>query len=224
MLAGERYHAGRLASPPRLSSASAVVPLKPPGRRIALAQDAAFSFVYPHVLAGWRMEGAEIVPFSPLAGEAPPESCDACWLPGGYPELHAGRVAAAERFREGLARFAETRPVHGECGGYMVLGESLTVADGVTHRMAGLLGHATSFAKRKLHLGYREARLLADAPLGKTGDRLRGHEFHYAALTDQGNDEPLAELADGQGKAIGKSGGRRGNVTGTFFHAIATAG
>jgi cobyrinic acid a,c-diamide synthase len=214
----------RLASPPRLSSASAVVPLKPPGRRIALAQDAAFSFVYPHVLAGWRMEGAEIVPFSPLAGEAPPESCDACWLPGGYPELHAGRVAAAERFRAGLARFAETRPVHGECGGYMVLGESLTDADGVTHRMAGLLGHATSFAKRKLHLGYREARLLADAPLGKTGDRLRGHEFHYAALTDQGNDEPLAELADGQGKAIGKSGGRRGNVTGTFFHAIATAG
>ena len=200
------------------------MPLKPPGRRIALAQDAAFSFVYPHVLAGWRMEGAEIVPFSPLAGEAPPESCDACWLPGGYPELHAGRVAAAERFREGLARFAETRPVHGECGGYMVLGESLTVADGVTHRMAGLLGHATSFAKRKLHLGYREARLLADAPLGKTGDRLRGHEFHYAALTDQGNDEPLAELADGQGKAIGKAGGRRGNVTGTFFHAIATAG
>ena len=213
----------RLASPPRLSSASAVVPLKPPGRRIALAQDAAFSFVYPHVLAGWRSDGAEIVPFSPLAGEAPPESCDACWLPGGYPELHAGRVAAAERFREGLARFAETRPVHGECGGYMVLGESLTVADGVTHRMAGLLGHATSFAKRKLHLGYREARLLADAPLGKTGDRLRGHEFHYAALTDQGNDEPLAELADGQGKAIGKAGGRRGNVTGTFFHAIPTA-
>ena len=176
------------------------------------------------MLAGWRKEGAEIVPFSPLTGEPPPELCDACWLPGGYPELHAGRVAAAERFREGLARFAETRPVHGECGGYMVLGESLTVADGVTHRMAGLLGHATSFAKRKLHLGYREARLLADAPLGKTGDRLRGHEFHYAALTDQGNDEPLAELADGQGKAIGKSGGRRGNVTGTFFHAIATAG
>jgi cobyrinic acid a,c-diamide synthase len=192
--------------------------------RIALAQDAAFSFVYPHVLEGWRKEGAEIVPFSPLAGEAPPESCDACWLPGGYPELHAGRVAAAERFREGLARFAETRPVHGECGGYMVLGMSLEDSDGVTHRMAGLLGHATSFAKRKLHLGYREARLLADAPLGKTGDRLRGHEFHYAALTDQGNDEPLAELADGQGKAIGKAGGRRGNVTGTFFHAIATAG
>jgi cobyrinic acid a,c-diamide synthase len=192
--------------------------------RIALAQDAAFSFVYPHVIAGWRKEGAEIVPFSPLAGEAPPESCDACWLPGGYPELHAGRLAAAERFREGLARFAGTRPVHGECGGHMLLGESLEDADRITHRMAGLLGHATSFAERKLHLGYREARLLAAGPLGKAGDRLRGHEFHYAALIDPGPDAPLLELADGQGAALGKSGARRGNVTGTFFHAIAAAG
>jgi cobyrinic acid a,c-diamide synthase len=214
----------KLATAPRLSSAGAVVPLKPPGMRIALAQDEAFSFVYPHVLAGWRQEGAEIAPFSPLAGEAPPEDCDACWLPGGYPELHAGRLAAAERFRAGLAHFAKTRPVHGECGGYMVLGQSLEDAGGVTNRMAGLLGHATSFAKRKLHLGYREARLLADGPLGRSGSCLRGHEFHYAALVDPGNDEPLAELADGQGNRLGKSGGRRGHVTGTFFHAIATAG
>jgi cobyrinic acid a,c-diamide synthase len=214
----------KLAVAPRLSSAGAVVPLKPPGMRIALAQDEAFSFVYPHLLAGWRKEGAEIVAFSPLAGEAPPEECDACWLPGGYPELHAGRLAAAERFRAGLARFAGTRPVHGECGGYMALGQSLEDADGVTHRMAGLLGHATSFAKRKLHLGYREARLLADGPLGKAGARLRGHEFHYAALIDPGPDAPLMEFADGTGAALGAAGGRRGNVTGTFFHAIATAG
>ena len=87
--------------------------------------------------------------------------------------------------------------------------------------MVGLLSHATSFAKRKLHLGYREAELLADSPLGAAGTRLRGHEFHYAALTDPGRDEPLIEIADGQGRKIGPSGGRRGNVTGAFFHAIA---
>jgi cobyrinic acid a,c-diamide synthase len=195
--------------------------LPPPGARIALAQDEAFSFVYPHVLAGWRQAGAEIAPFSPLADEAPPEHCDSCWLPGGYPELHAGRLAAAESFRAGLARFAATRPVHGECGGYMVLGESLEDADGVSHRMAGLLGHATSFAHRKLHLGYRQARLLADSPLGAAGALLRGHEFHYAALIAPGDDAPLAELADGEGKTLGPAGGRRGQVTGAFFHAIA---
>lgn len=210
-----------LAVPPRLSPAQPAAALPPPGQRIALAQDEAFSFVYPHILDGWRRAGAEIAVFSPLAGEAPPEDCDSCWLPGGYPELHAGRLAAAERFRSGLTRFAETRPVHGECGGYMVLGERLEDAGRVKHRMAGLLSHATSFAKRKLHLGYREARLLADGPLGKAGTRLRGHEFHYAALVDSGDDDPLAELADGQGQTLGASGGRRGNVTGTFFHAIA---
>jgi cobyrinic acid a,c-diamide synthase len=209
-----------LATPPHVAGATSVV-LPPPGQRIALAQDEAFSFVYPHVLAGWRRMGAEIVPFSPLADEPPPERCDCCWLPGGYPELHAGRLAAAGTFRAKLAQFATTRPVHGECGGYMVLGETLEDAEGTTHRMAGLLGHATSFAHPKLHLGYRQARLLAEGALGKAGARLRGHEFHYAALTASGSDAPLVELSDGAGKALGPVGGRRGHVTGTFFHAVA---
>ncbi len=212
-----------LANPPRLSSAETGARLPPPGARIALAQDEAFNFVYPHILAGWRQAGAEITPFSPLADEAPPEYCDSCWLPGGYPELHAGRLAAAESFRSGLARFAATRPVHGECGGYMVLGESLEDAGGISHRMTGLLGHATSFAHRKLHLGYRQARLLAEGPLGAAGAQLRGHEFHYAALTAPGHDAPLAELADGEGNTLGPAGGRRGQVSGAFFHAIANS-
>jgi cobyrinic acid a,c-diamide synthase len=195
--------------------------LPPPGQRIALAHDQAFSFVYPHLIAAWRGAGAEIVPFSPLANEWPPEHADSCWLPGGYPELHADALAAARRFGEGLRRFAETRPVHGECGGYMVLGESIEDAAGQHHAMTGLLGHSTSFAKRKLHLGYRSAQLLADSVLGTKGAIVRGHEFHYASLTSAGDDAPFAELADGEGKALGKAGGRRGRVTGTFFHAIA---
>ena len=145
-----------------------------------------------HVVDGWRRAGAEIVAFSPLADEPPPADCDSCWLPGGYPELHAGALAAARRFRDGLARFAATRPVHGECGGYMVLGAGLEDADGTRHEMAGLLGHETSFAERKLHLGYREARLIAASALGPAGGALRGHEFHYATVTHAGNDAPLA--------------------------------
>jgi cobyrinic acid a,c-diamide synthase len=213
-----------LAVEPRLSAAEPAGALPPPGQRIALAWDEAFSFVYPHVLEGWRKAGAEIVPFSPLADEPPPEPCDSCWLPGGYPELHAGRLASAERFRAGLSAFGQSRPVHGECGGYMALGEVLEDEAGVSHRMAGLLSHATSFAKRKLHLGYREARLLADSPLGQSGTCLRGHEFHYAALADPGGDEPLLALADGASTTLGTSGGRRGLVTGTFFHAVAKIG
>lgn len=195
--------------------------LPPPGRQIALASDAAFSFVYPHVVAGWRRAGAEIATFSPLADQVPPDNCDACWLPGGYPELHAGKLAAAHRFRDGLRRFAETRPVHGECGGYMVLGEALVDAAGARHAMAGLLGHVTSFAARKLNLGYRVARLRHDGPLGPAGAIIRGHEFHYATMLVPGGDESFAEFADARGQSLGAAGGRRGHVTGTFFHAIA---
>jgi cobyrinic acid a,c-diamide synthase len=213
------------AAPLRVAAADGVATvLPPPGQRIALAQDRAFSFVYPHLLETWRCAGAEIVPFSPLADEPPSEGADCCWLPGGYPELHADALGAAERFKSGLQRFAETRPVHGECGGYMVLGQSLEDAAGRQHAMVGLLGHATSFAKRKLHLGYRSARLLSDTVLGHRGEVVRGHEFHYASLTSAGSDDCFAELADGEGRALGKAGGRRGRVTGTFFHAIAAAG
>jgi len=196
--------------------------LPPPGQRVALAQDRAFSFVYPHVLEAWRNAGAEILPFSPLADETPPEHADSCWLPGGYPELHAQALAAARQFAKGLRRFAQTRPVHGECGGYMVLGQTIEDSDGRTQAMTGLLGHTTSFAKRKLHLGYRAARLLSDGVLGPKGAHVRGHEFHYASLTAAGDDEPFAELSDSEGRELGKGGGRRGRVSGTFFHAIAT--
>jgi cobyrinic acid a,c-diamide synthase len=198
-------------------------PVPPPGQRIALAHDRAFSFVYPHLLAAWRNAGAEIIPFSPLADEPPPERADSCWLPGGYPELHAGSLAAARRFSKGLRSFAETRPVHGECGGYMVLGEGIEDAAGERHAMTGLLSHSTSFAKRKLHLGYRTARLLSDSVLGRRDTTLRGHEFHYASLTSDGGDEPFAELTDAEGRPLGQAGGQRGHVSGTFFHTIATA-
>ncbi len=194
----------------------------PPGQRIALAQDAAFSFIYPHLMSAWRRQGAEIVPFSPMADEAPSKSCDCCWLPGGYPELHAGRIAAAHGFLAGLKRFAENRPVYGECGGFMVLGTGLEDAGGVTHEMAGLLGHSTSFAKRRIHLGYRRAVLLGDCLAGSEGTVLRGHEFHYATVPEPGDDTPLAQMSDGHGNDIGTAGSVRGRVSGTFFHMIST--
>ena len=205
------------------SSVARPAAVRPPGQRIALARDAAFSFVYPHLMQGWQAAGAEIVPFSPLADEPPPSDCDICWLPGGYPELHAGRLAAAARFREGLRRFAETRPAHGECGGYMALGQSLTDASGVAHPMAGLLGVETSFAKRRMTLGYREARIASDCALGSAGSVLRGHEFHYATIVASGADDPFAFVRDVYGAPEAPAGSRRGRVTGSFFHVIAGA-
>jgi len=192
---------------------------RPPAQRIAIARDAAFSFTYPHLLEGWHAAGAEILPFSPLADEAPDPEADLVWLPGGYPELHAGQLASAERFRNGLRIHARTRPVHGECGGYMALGEALIDKEGTRHRMAGLLGLVTSYEKRRFHLGYRRAVLKAPMPGHAPGTALRGHEFHYSTILEQ-PDAPLAAVADADGAPVPETGSLRDLVSGTFFHLI----
>ena len=210
-----------LAAPLTPMAATPLRALKPPGKNIALARDAAFSFFYPHHLTSWREAGANLHYFSPLADEAPPEHCDVCWLPGGYPELHAEKLSQSRSFLGGLRRFAQTRPVHGECGGYMLLGASLAGADGVAHKMAGLLELETSFAARKLNLGYRIAELCVSGPLGRAGQRFKGHEFHYATIVKRGDDPPFAEVSDAYGAPPAYAGSKRGHVTGSFFHIVA---
>lgn len=208
---------GRAASdPPRIA---------PPAQRIALARDAAFSFVYPHLLDGWRRAGAEILPFSPLADQSPDPTADICWLPGGYPELHAGPLASNQNFRSGTRAFALTKPVHGECGGYMAMGAGLIDKAGLRHEMLGLLRLETSFQSRKMHLGYRRAILVEPLPNMAAGSALNGHEFHYATITAQ-PDAPLAYVTDANGASVAETGSLRlqpegGRSTGTFFHLIA---
>lgn len=200
---------------------------RPPGQRIALARDAAFSFVYPHLVAAWRAAGATILPFSPLADEGPDDSADCCWLPGGYPELHAGKLASASIFLRRIRAFARSKPVHGECGGYMAMGAALVDKDGIRHEMAGLLGLVTSYATRKMHLGYRHATLAHAIPGHAAGARLRGHEFHYSTILEQ-PDEALAETCDATGAVVPETGSLRrfdqgGMATGTYFHLIGQA-
>jgi cobyrinic acid a,c-diamide synthase len=216
-----------LARPARLAGALAppdALLLPPIGRRIAIARDDAFLFVYPAVLEGWRRHGAELSWFAPLADEMPDPAADAVYLPGGYPELHAGRLAACGRFLGGLRDAASAgKAIYGECGGYMALGEELTDGDGRVHRMAGLLSLATSFADRggrRLHLGYRSATLRDPGPLGAAGTRFRGHEFHYATTLAAGGDAPLFALRDASGNDLGAAGLRRGTVSGSFIHLI----
>ena len=212
-----------LARPARLIGATinASPPLPPLGQRIAVAQDRAFGFAYPAVLEGWLNAGAEIIPFSPLANEAPATDADAVYLPGGYPELHAGKLAAAATFLEGLrAAAARGAALFGECGGYMVLGEALTDRNGVRHKMAGLLPVETSFAARRLHLGYRVATLASDNPLGAPGTTYRGHEFHYATIVREGPGNPLFETLNAAGDNLGACGRTQGSVSGSFIHLI----
>ncbi|MEX2648875.1 MAG: cobyrinic acid a,c-diamide synthase, partial [Alphaproteobacteria bacterium] len=209
-----------LARRARLAGPVARLGVPPPGQRIALAADAAFAFAYPAQLEAWRAAGAEVRSFSPLADKSPDADADAIVLPGGYPELHAARLAANARFLCGVrAAGARGATVYGECGGYMVLGEALIDAEGMRHAMAGLLPLVTTFAEPRLALGYRDLMLAADTPLGPRGARFRGHEFHYAT-TLAGGGAPLFHARDANDHALGPAGMVAGRVCGSFLHLI----
>jgi cobyrinic acid a,c-diamide synthase len=196
-------------------------PVQRLGQRIAVARDIAFAFAYPAVLDGWRAAGAELMFFSPLADEPPDPSAAAVYLPGGYPELHAGRLAAARAFADGLRAAADRGVfVYGECGGFMALGERSIDRQGQSHAMTGLLPITTSFAEPRLHLGYRRMRLLTSSPLGQSGTTYRGHEFHYTELLEAGAAPPLFEVADARGQPLGSVGAQVGTVAGSFLHLI----
>ncbi len=184
------------------------------GQHIAIAKDAAFSFLYPHHLADWAADGVRVSYFSPLANEAPNEAADAIFLPGGYPELHAAALTRAGNFRRAMSDAAGSgKTIYGECGGYMVLGHTLTDARDIPHPMLGLLDLETSFSIKRLHLGYRTV-TAQDGPLQGT---FKAHEFHYATtLTEVGT--PLFEAQSANGTT--KMGLVSKNVSGSFAHII----
>lgn len=202
-----------LASPPPPA-------LPPLGQRVAVARDDAFAFVYPHWLSQWRDMGAEISFFSPLADEAPDPSADAVFLPGGYPELHGARLATTGKFRQGLLRARDRGAlIYGECGGFMVLGRSLTDKQGVTYPMTGLLAHDTTMETRPV-LGYRR---LTHSGLLPWPHELTGHEFHYSAVR-QPDQQSLFVATDALGTALPPMGVVSGRVMGSYAHVIDVAG
>ena len=191
--------------------------LPPLGQHTAIARDAAFAFVYEHWLTGWRNAGATLSFFSPLADEPPDARADAVFLPGGYPELHADALAAARDFADGLTAARERGAlIYGECGGYMVLGRSLTAGDGSRHAMTGLLPVETRFDIPGRTLGYR--RLTHRGPL-PWPEGLTGHEFHYASES-AGDGATLFVAADAAGRQLPPIGAVQGRVCGSWAHVI----
>jgi cobyrinic acid a,c-diamide synthase len=202
VVADDHPHSPRYPTPdPSPQGGGGLAPL---GHHIAVARDVAFAFAYPHILDDWRAAGAAIRFFSPLTDEPPPSDADAVFLPGGYPELHAGRIAAAEKFRTGMeAARARGALIYGECGGYMVLGDALIDGDSVSHKMLGFLPLVTSFATRKLHLGYRRLTPLGGLPWDVP---LAAHEFHFATIVSSGDGEALFEATSADGQSLGPIG------------------
>ena len=194
--------------------------LPPLGQHMAIARDDAFAFLYPHLLDGWRSMGTELSFFSPLADEPPNPAADAVFLPGGYPELHGARLAAATSFKAGLHAARDRGALlYGECGGYMLLGDTLVDKAGQGHAMAGLLPITTRIDRPKRVLGYR--RLVHRGALPWPG-RLNGHEFHYSSAK-QTQLPPLFAATDARGDAMPPMGGVLGRVMGSYAHVIDAA-
>lgn len=191
--------------------------LAPLGQNIAIAKDVAFAFIYPHMLADWRAQGATFHFFSPLADEAPGIDADAVFLPGGYPELHGAQLSNAAKFKQGMHHAAERAAlIYGECGGYMVLGESLTDKAGKTFEMTGLLPLQTSINRPRRQLGYRRLSHKSSLPWPS---ELLGHEFHYStALKREG--DPLFRARDAESNAMGQMGLHHNRIVGSYAHII----
>lgn len=171
--------------------------------RIAVAKDRAFCFYYEDNLDMLRRAGCDVVPFSPLSDMELPEQVDAVYLGGGYPELYARALSGNKSMLKAVRKWAVSgKPLYAECGGLMYLSMGIYDFDGNFHGMAELFPFETAMKKGRANLGYREVRLLKDSIVGRKGDILRGHEFHYSKIKTE---EPMAETA----YEVNKYGGGR---------------
>ena len=188
--------------------------VRTPRVRIAVARDEAFCFYYPENLELLQAAGAEIVFFSPLRDAALPPGIRGIYLGGGYPELHAGRLAANESLRRQMAAAAgEGVPIYAECGGFMYLAREI---DGLP--MCGAFPAAARMLPRRKALGYREVTLTSDGPFGAAGTVLRGHEFHDSQMDLPGAVARDYRLHRPDGEDLGVEGYRIGNVLGSYVH------
>jgi cobyrinic acid a,c-diamide synthase len=218
---------GRVVTAAATAGATAGVVPDPIGsgepRPVAVARDEAFHFLYPEAVELLSALGLEPRPWSPLADEPLPVGCRAVVVPGGYPELHAANLATSHRSLAALRRAAVAGvPIVAECGGLLLLGESLADSEGAMHRMAGVL----PFTARRgaLSLGYREAVAERDGLLVRRGERLIGHEFHRWQLESlPGMASPLAVRAglwqvEGWGCPRRSEGWTAANVHASWLH------
>ena len=189
------------------------------GIRLAVARDEAFCFYYEDNLDLLRAAGAEIVFFSPLRDASLPEGTAGLYLGGGYPELYAPELAQNEAMREAIRAAHEAGlPIYAECGGLMVLTQSITDLEGKRYPMFGLLpGH--SRMRKRLTMGYRLVTARRDSLLLRQGERTRGHEFHYSDWVGCPADLPYAyEIAPRQGEEVRLEGIAQGNLLASYVH------
>lgn len=188
------------------------------GPTIAIARDAAFNFYYPENLELLEQKGANLICFSPLAGEKVPKEVDGLYIGGGFPEEFAAELAAHEHIKADLkARIDRGLPVFAECGGYMYLTRSITDRAGFKHEMTGVIPADVKMQNKLAALGYREAKALSDCILMIQDEIIRGHEFHYSTLTTDQDNYPYVYETKGL-RGAGREGYYTENLMAGYTH------
>jgi cobyrinic acid a,c-diamide synthase len=178
---GGRQGGASAASDDRRKGGEAPLRVRKAPLRVGVARDLAFQFYYHENLALLSAAGVELIFWSPLSDDVP--DVDGLYFGGGYPELHARRLADNARARKAVRDLAQRgTPIYGECGGLMYLAEAIEDLDGVAHPMVDVLPTTVRMRPRRMTLGYREVRFTGDTPLGLAGAVARGHEFHYSTI------------------------------------------
>jgi cobyrinic acid a,c-diamide synthase len=189
------------------------------GLRIGVAMDQAFCFYYPDNLDALTREGAQLVPFSPIIDARLPENIAGIYLGGGYPELHAEKLAANAALRYQIRELSlKGMPIYAECGGLMYLCRELTDLDGLTYPMTGCFSFATRMLDRLKTLGYREISLRTDTILGRAGQIIRGHEFHYSEIVPPAQAPQVYAVTTRSGQACVEEGFQINNTLGSYIH------
>jgi len=187
--------------------------------KIAVARDAAFCFVYEDNLRLLRESGAELCFFSPLEDGSLPAGSSGIYLPGGYPELFAARLAANLQLTGELRGAIEAgMPVYAECGGFIYLTRGVTASDGETHPLVGIFPVGTTMLPRRKALGYREVELLAQSVIGGKGTKARGHEFHYSEMEEMPAGIERLYAVSRKGVRLANEGYRYKNCLASYIH------
>jgi cobyrinic acid a,c-diamide synthase len=200
-------------------SAPSLRPLETSKVRIGVAMDQAFCFYYPDNLDALTAAGAELVPFSPIADASLPEGIGGIYFGGGYPELHAEKLAANSQLRsQVLASSLKGMPIYAECGGLMYLCRELTDMDGRIHPMAGCFSFSTRMLQRLKTLGYREITLTKNTIIGQAEQKIRGHEFHYSEIISPAAVPSVYAVTSRFGKSETEEGFQVNNTLGSYIH------
>jgi cobyrinic acid a,c-diamide synthase len=209
----------KLEFPLETAVSPAAVKAEFPRLRIGVAQDEAFSFYYEDNLDLLREQGADIVPFSPVADQILPPELDGLYLGGGYPELYARRLSANTSMLEQIRAFTRSGGhIYAECGGLLYLSQELSTADGSLYPMVGILPLKMAMTNKLVDFGYVTVTLTQDCLLGPRGTAIRGHSFHYSRISSN------FEVATSYQVDFSLSGNRQmegftsGNVLASYVH------